>query len=242
MQEQKIKSTSYLAIQNTYDEIEVALYCKDQLLAKKNVHKNEASKTLLICIDELLNSHNLKINDLSFIGVNKGPGPFTTLRVVIATVNALNFAIQIPLIGIDGLDAFIREYQDTNWPITVVMLNAFNNDVYYAIQNSKQMDKGWKNITELLAQLKTQFLNQNIRFLGNGTKLFEPQIKEIFGDLAYIPDPSSPTATSGKTVNPNTCSIEEIAKIAFLNWQNKKEIQEQIMPLYLKDAIKLNKA
>jgi tRNA threonylcarbamoyladenosine biosynthesis protein TsaB len=228
MQEQKIKPTNYLAIQNTYEEIEVALYCKDQLLGQTHIHKNEASKTLLICIDELLNSHNLKIKDLDFIGVNKGPGPFTTLRVVVATVNALNFAIQTPLIGIDGLDALIQEYNDTRWPITVVMLNAFNNDVYYAIQNGDQINTGWKNINVLLEELKSNFLNQKIRFLGNGIKLFASQINETFGDLGYIPEE-----------NPNTCSIEQVAQIAYKKW-GKQEIQKQVMPLYLKDAIKKN--
>ncbi|MDR3646932.1 MAG: tRNA (adenosine(37)-N6)-threonylcarbamoyltransferase complex dimerization subunit type 1 TsaB [Candidatus Babeliales bacterium] len=223
MQEQKINHIQYIAIQNTYEEIEVGLYNNDQLLGKINIHKNEASKTLLIHIEILLTLHSLKINNLSFIGVNKGPGPFTTLRTVIASVNALNFATHIPLIGVDGLYAFISEYQDTNWPVTVVMLNAFNNDVYYAIKHDDQIETGAKNINVLLQELKS---NQKIRFMGNGTKLFETQIKETFGDLAYIPEP-----------NPNTCSIDSVAKLAYQKWL-KKEIQEQILPLYLKDAIK----
>lgn len=227
MQEQKI---NYITLQNNYEEIEIALYFNEQLLNKKTIHKNEASKTLLITIDSLLNSYNLIINDLNFIGVNKGPGPFTTLRVVIATVNALNFAIKIPLIGIDGLDAFISEYEDSSWPVTIVLLNAFNNDVYYVIKNSNQKLTGWKNINELLEDLKNQISNQKIKFLGNGANLFETQIKEIFADNVYIPQP-----------NPQTCSIEEIAKIALTKYLNKEDLQDQIIPLYLKDAVKINK-
>lgn len=215
-------------MQNTYENIEIALFNNVLLLEKEVIDKINASKNLVPKIDMLLKNNNISPQDLAFIGVNKGPGPFTTLRVVITTANALNFALAIPLIGIDGLDAIITEYEDIKWPVTVALLNAYNNDVYYAIESNKQIQKGWKNIQELIDQLKSQFINTKIRFIGNGANLFSSLIKENFDTFAYIQEPT-----------PQTCSIEQIAKMSLINWQNKQNITEQVLPLYLKDAVKI---
>src|SRR3989344_8568089 len=51
------------------------------------------SELLLIEIDKLLKKHNLKLNELDKIKAHSGPGRFTSLRVGIATVNGLNFAL-----------------------------------------------------------------------------------------------------------------------------------------------------
>jgi len=229
MQEQKINTEFFLAIQNTYEEIEVALFNQNQFINKISIHKNEASKNLLKEIENLLNTNHIKTNDLSFIAVNKGPGPFTTLRVVITTANAINFARATPLIEVNGLEAFQEEMGDAKFPVTVILLNAFNNDVYYAISSNELNKIGYKNIKLLLEELKEQFNNQQIRFLGNGTTLFANEIKTIFNNNAFIPENIQ-----------QTCSIEQIAKTGYKKWKNK-EILEQIVPLYLKDAISLKK-
>ncbi len=58
------------------------------------------SEKLLIKIDQFLTKNNLKIESLKAIVVYKGPESYTGLRIIIATLNALSFAIKIPLIGI----------------------------------------------------------------------------------------------------------------------------------------------
>ena len=227
MQKQKI-NLLYLVMQNTYEDIETAIFNDITLLEKESIDKISASKTLVPKIDLLLKKHHFSLEDLTFLGVNKGPGPFTTLRVVITTANALNFAADIPLVGIDGLDAIAQEYKDIVWPITVILLNAYNNDVYYAIQYNDNIEKGWKNIEELLKQLKLQFPDDKVRFIGNAANLFSSLIKEVFGNFEYIQEPT-----------PQTSSIEQIAKMALENWKNKQGIVEQILPVYLKDAVKI---
>ena len=99
---------SFAALQNTYQEIQVALWCDSLFVGSLSVPKNHASAELIPTLAFLLNQHNLRLEQLSFIAVNKGPGPFTTLRVVIASANGLSFASDIPLVGVDGLKAFLH--------------------------------------------------------------------------------------------------------------------------------------
>lgn len=176
----------------------------------------------------MLLKHQLNLTDISFIAVNAGPGPFTTLRVVIASVNGLSFASKIPLIGIDALDAFLIEQHDAKYPNTVVLLNAFNNDVYFGIQpaNSTEFQKGYDNITRILEKIKSSMPDQPIRFLGNGAELHAQEIRATFGDNALIPDPL-----------PQTCSVEQIGLMGLEKWKNQEGLVEQLFPLYLKQSM-----
>ena len=128
--------TRFLAIQNTYEMIEMALFNEDSIVESITIDKKEATKTIVTVLNALLERNNCPLNSLDFFAVNQGPGPFTTLRVVIATMNGLAFATNIPLVGVDGLDVLCAEEQDASFPITVALLNAFNSDVYYALQVS----------------------------------------------------------------------------------------------------------
>jgi len=181
---------NYLVIQTTYQQLQIGVFQDKKLLHGCSDDKIAASKKIILHIDSLLKKSGLSLNDLSFLAINQGPAPFTSLRVVISTINGLSFATGLPLVGVDGLAAFMQEYHDSNWPSTVALLNAFNNDVYFAIQSKDaSLQTGCKNIKLFLQELKEIMPNQKIRFIGNGTELFKEQIKDFFGTKAYIPDP-----------------------------------------------------
>lgn len=213
----------FLSIQSTYHSVELALFNNDSVVTRSSIPKIKASSNLIPELSSSLEKNGISFDELDFIAVNQGPGPFTTLRVVIATANGLQFASNKPLIGIDALDAFLQEYHDPTYPITVVLLNAFNKDVYFGIQQGTKIDKGYKNNLVLLAELKEQFPNQMIRFLGNGTSLYEDAIRDVFHDQAIIPAPL-----------PQTCSIEQIGLMGLHNWEKRERISNQLLPLYLK--------
>lgn len=212
----------FISIQSTYDAVELALFNDSTFIDSRSISKLHASKLLILTLEELLATHQQTISNIQFIATNQGPGPFTTLRVVIASVNGLSFATQIPLIGIDGLDAFVQEYQNPSYPKTVILLNAFNFDVYFAIQN-KVLIKGYKNIDLLLSELQKQFPQDTLRFLGNATELYRHKIQDQFGPLAFIPD-----------LLPLTCSVKQIGLMGLQYWQQQEGLSQQLLPLYLK--------
>lgn len=218
----------YLGIQNTYNSVEIALFQDSNLLECVCEDKTRASKNFFLMLQALLKKHHIKLQEISFIAVNQGPGPFTTLRVVIASVNGLSFATEIPLIGIDALDAFLLEQNNKKFPYTIALLNAFSNDIYFGIQRleSPHFEKGYENIDVFLEHLRHSIAEQDVvRFIGNGTQLYEQKIKNVFGEQAFIPDPL-----------PQTCSVQQIAKMGLEKWQKKEGLSEELMPLYLKQT------
>ncbi len=226
MQKQKI-NFHYLIIQSNYTGIEIALCDKEQILKKIFIDKKYSSKNLIPDIENILKNTELEIDQISFIGVNQGPGPFTTLRVAITTANALNFALKIPLVSINGLEIFLQENKSKKHNITVAILNAFNNDVYFGILlNIEHLEIGCKNIDLFLKELQTSFGNQKIEFIGSGINFFESNIKDILKDNFYISEPL-----------PLGPSLEALAKASYSKWLSKQDITQQVIPLYLKDAI-----
>ncbi len=192
------------------------------MLAQCSIDKKEASKLLIIKLANLLDQQQIKITDLPFIAVNQGPAPFTTLRVVIASMNGLSFASNIPLIGVDAFDAMQAEWHDIAYPTTIILFNAFAQEVYFAIeQKQKPIAKGYQPIDSLLEQCAQ--LSGTIRFIGNGTHLYHEKIRSRLGDRAYIPEPV-----------PGYCSIEKIALLGYQQWQEGNRGSDQLLPLYLK--------
>ena len=214
----------FLAVQSTYDSLQLALCNNNQLLDRTTIPKFEASTQFIIKLHELLSHNNLALTDLPFIAVNQGPGPFTTLRVVISSVNGLSFATRIPLIGIDALDACMREWSDQKYRHSIVLLNAFSNDVYYAINTPNHpLQKGYKNIASCIEDLQQSFPNTLLRFLGNGALLHRDLIKESFGEQALISDTAE------------YCDIHQIGLMGYELWHKKTTGAQRLLPLYLKN-------
>ncbi len=221
MQKQELTTQSFLAIQATYDGIELALCDNGHVRGVVSLHKFDASRLLIITIDQLLTDHSLKTSDLAFIAVNQGPGPFTTLRTVLATVNGIAFAAGVPLIGIDGLAAFLHEVAVDG--VTVVVLNAFNKDVYYGIRSQdRTLEYGCSHGAILIAQLAAQFPGQDVTVAGNGVDLWRSELEQQFGNHLNILE------------SVVTVSISQIAKLAYAQWQTGTQGMPQLMPLYLK--------
>jgi len=212
-----------LIISNDYTHTHFGLFTDSSCLARIGEKNKKTSKYLMFHIDALCAQHNVTLSDINYIGVNQGPGPFTTLRSILSSVNGIAFATNTPLIGIDGISALIAEHTDAAWPYTIALYNAFNKDAYYAIQApERELKIGYKKIDLLLHELKDQYRDVPLRFIGSGVETFYEQITDILGEQAHIPKelPLAP-------------SLEQCAKIAQQKYE-RQETAHKLLPLYLK--------
>lgn len=220
---------SYIIIHHTSETFEVALFINNKIHEHHHEDKRLASKRLIPLIDAMLTKNNLSLAQLSFIGINQGPGLFSTLRSIIATANALHFAANIPLVGIDALNATGLEFYDPAHEYNVTLLNACNNEVYYTIMHHKKtIAQGYDTIEHFLQTLTSslarasQNTQQTIQFIGNGTDMYQETIKKTPGIHAVIPE----------TI-PLLCSIHMIAKLAQEKY-DAGEYSSYLFPLHLK--------
>ncbi|MFH1461920.1 MAG: tRNA (adenosine(37)-N6)-threonylcarbamoyltransferase complex dimerization subunit type 1 TsaB [bacterium] len=224
-----MKQPIFISLEGSYSNLEISLYQGFDIIEKFEEDNLRASSLLIPKIKNLLQDNSLDLKDLDFIAVNQGPGAFTSLRVVITIVNALAFANKIPLIGIDGLDALYFKTQDkTDSTNIVVILNAYNNDVYYAFNKDGNLEKGYKNIDLLLLELKDLYQNQDVVFVGNAYKLH----KEIISQ-----------ELNSSFLNMEVPSADQIATMALERWvKNNKDVSYKLTPLYLKSQIFVTKS
>lgn len=200
----------------------MALFIDNVLIDQVQEDKRHTSKLFVRLLDQLLKRNNINLADVDFCAVNCGPGPFSTLRSIIASVNGLHAAINVPLIGIDGLEATFLEFYDQQYEHTVVLLNAFNHEVYYLFAHKGQIvAKGYQKIDVLLDETQQQ-TKGFIHLFGNGATLYHDLIRQTLGQNAII-----------TFDNPAMCSLEMIGALGIEKWRQNR-IDTYLMPLHLK--------
>lgn len=58
------------------------------------------SKGVLVCLEKLLSSLKLGLNDIKYLGVVVGVGRFTASRLGVTAVNTLAFSLKIPVVAL----------------------------------------------------------------------------------------------------------------------------------------------
>ncbi len=137
--------------ENTYIlQIETATPVCSVALAKngKTIAAVEAdgpnlhASNLTLFIEEVLQKAAITRSDLCAVAVSKGPGSYTGLRIGVSTAKGLCYALDIPLIAVNTLEAmvcgFISQGHDMEeGRILVPMIDARRMEVYMAKYNTE---------------------------------------------------------------------------------------------------------
>jgi len=217
----------FLTVHARYHDVQWGLFDGNNRIVSTADESKKVSKYFIETLDRMLKKSGYALSDLSFIAVHQGPAPFTTLRVCLSTVNGISFASGLPLVGVNGLEALLDEQiKPGENHATVALLNAFSQDIYYALYDPKTETRslGYAHGEKFLETLKERYhqdKGEQLIFLGNACPLYEKSIESLFGHQAHV-----------KTVD--MASLERIAQCALVKWENK-ELDRQIMPIYLKE-------
>ncbi len=109
-----------VAIANEDNIIEVA-YNNEQLQHAKWLH---------VTIEKLLLNNNLKPKDINVVAVTNGPGSYTGIRIGLAAAKGFCFALNIPLILINNLEAIARGNKKLGKKYYFPMIDARRNEVF----------------------------------------------------------------------------------------------------------------
>ena len=149
-----------------------------------NFSEKEHSETLMPMIDELFKTTNLSLDNIGLIACSVGPGSFTGIRIGIATVKAFADAKNIPVVGVNSLEAMaylgVAQKGDGEY---VSILDARNDNVYFAIY---KMKKGQFSIYK------------------------NPEAMQISEAITYIDNLKLPIYFLGDIVNADLARIEQL--------------------------------
>jgi tRNA threonylcarbamoyladenosine biosynthesis protein TsaB len=182
----------YLTIDTTTKVSAVALAEDGHLIAEGFLHTSKThSERIIPMLEQLFTAAAWTLQDLDLIGVVRGPGSFTGIRIGLATAQGLAQVLELPLLGIVSLDALAWAGWGRKEDI-VPILDARKNEWYTARYHwTKDKEKAEcltspqaLSTTEWLNQLKE--LNRQICFVGDAVWKAQPQIEEFLGERAVI--------------------------------------------------------
>lgn len=210
----------FLVLHAGYSSFYVGLFSGNKQIAISIQDKRFASRDMVPTIALILEKNNVHVSDLACIGVNCGPGPFTSLRVAIATANGIGFGAGMPLVSLNSLELLLQENSHTT--PTLVVYNAYNNDLYYGVQISGRLEMGYAKKEDLVINLIPQFSELGmLRIIGQGVSLIADLVREKYGESIQI------------DASKDEPSIDMCAKNTLLKFK-AGQICSQLTPIYLK--------
>ena len=150
------------------------VHCLD--LLEDNSDGYSHGERLHIYINEILTRNNITANDLDGIAVSEGPGSYTGLRIGVATVKGLCYALNIPMMAVSTLESLSK--QNTSSNISIAMLDARRMEVYAAIFDGvEQLESPTAVILD--QESFSRFRESGtVTFIGTGITKFQDLIQE----------------------------------------------------------------
>ena len=183
------------------------------------------SESLMPNIKNVFEDTKLTINDIDLIVCDIGPGSFTGIRIGIATAKAFSDSLNIPTIGINSLECLALNIKKSG--IICSIIDCKNNNCYFALykfENDKYVvlnSPEATSIDNLIELLKTNYSNESIYFVGDGSIIYEDQLKNILKNCEF------------DTTISNDVDIYNLGIAGLERYLNLKK-GENILPLYLK--------
>ena len=176
-----------LLLETATSSCSVALSENGKIIAFKEANeRNIHASHITLFIEELMIKTGKKYSDLKAVAVSKGPGSYTGLRIGVSTAKGLCYALDIPLLGIDTLEAMAtglmaqNDIQDSD--LLIPMIDARRMEVYTGIfrKDLKVIEPVSAKIVD--ASSFDQFESKKLVLFGDGADKF----KELFSDQSNI--------------------------------------------------------
>lgn len=168
-----------LAIDTACNLARVALTEDGQLCKEITVDdKRRHSVKLLPAIETLLASCDVTPQDLDLIAVTKGPGSFTGLRIGVVTAKTMAYALHIPLVGVNTLDAIAASFARED-AVVCPLIDARNTRAYGSFyQRGERMGARFvRPLQDSLEAFLNEFPTETLLACGDGT--LNPALVEI---------------------------------------------------------------
>lgn len=212
-----------LCIDTALEKCSIALCwngdCID-VLTNEDTYK--ASEVLHLLIEKLLAKNNLTLKDIKAIAVNGGPGSYTGLRIGATTAKGLCYALNIPLINVNGLRLMteeILERYNITFDYYIPMIDARRMEVFTCVFDQNMKPVMLPQPLILTTDLFNEYNDGSVIFYGNGAN----KAKEILNkkERTFVSDIES--------------SAKYFKNLVWKKWLNKDfENSNTYAPNYLK--------
>nr|WP_315149594.1 tRNA (adenosine(37)-N6)-threonylcarbamoyltransferase complex dimerization subunit type 1 TsaB [uncultured Flavobacterium sp.] len=123
------------------------------------------AERLHVFIEEIISEAGIQLKDLDAVAVSQGPGSYTGLRIGVSAAKGLCYALNIPLIAVDTLQALASKAKVADGLI-VPMIDARRMEVYSAVF-SAGLDKKREIMAEIIDENSFEDFTDKLYFVGD---------------------------------------------------------------------------
>ena len=156
-----------LNIETATKNCSVALAKEGKTIICKEIAEEGYShaERLHVFIEEIIKEAGITLNDLFAIAVSQGPGSYTGLRIGVSAAKGLCYALDIPLIAVDTLQALAAQVTISSGLI-IPMIDARRMEVYSAIF-SPTLEKKREVLAQIIDENSFKDLQETVYFVGD---------------------------------------------------------------------------
>jgi tRNA threonylcarbamoyl adenosine modification protein YeaZ len=176
---------------DTSTVVNVGLAQDERVLATATVADRMAhAEELMPLVAECLDVAGVRAADLDRLVVGVGPGPFTGLRVGVATAQVLSYVLGVELRGVCSLDVLAAQFIEASREEFVVATDARRREVYWAHYDAAGVRLGEPSVSRPgdVPRLPT---------IGPAAELYSDQLHAVPGPRSMDP---GMLATRGATL------------------------------------------
>ncbi|MDX2133514.1 MAG: tRNA (adenosine(37)-N6)-threonylcarbamoyltransferase complex dimerization subunit type 1 TsaB [Saprospiraceae bacterium] len=185
-----------LLIETATEVCSVAIASEGKVIAQaENLTANRHTTVLADQIQQCCRAAKLALNQMDAVAISRGPGSYTSLRVGAATAKGICYALAIPLIAVDTLQALAIAAADGIPPGCGVlpMLDARRAEVWGGLydQNGRELIPAQPIVFEnnlydsFVAKVTSFFNSERIVLAGNGA--FKTKLVSFFERATISP-------------------------------------------------------
>lgn len=174
-----------LAMDTTGEPVSCALADSRELLGELYLHvPQKHSVTLMPAVNDILQLANVEVGDLEALGVVRGPGSFTGVRIGVATACGLAFGLGIPVWSVSTLDALIAGTHDE--AAVCALLDARRGETYAKAMKADEVlvPECAAPLAEVLERLAAV---PDILFTGDGALRYRGEIEAAVPGARFMP-------------------------------------------------------
>lgn len=174
------------------------------IIEKHNNDEKTHSQKLMPLIDMTFKEANLCLDDIDLLACCQGPGSFTGIRIGISTVKAFADVKNIPIIGVTSLESLAYNIKENALIATII--DAKNNNVYFALYNYNSNTKTYSSICEPrtdnidniieiinsnMGNVKQNYSNNKLILVGDGAIVNKKLLKNKISNCNFASDSSN---------------------------------------------------
>jgi tRNA threonylcarbamoyladenosine biosynthesis protein TsaB len=126
------------------------------------------AERLHVFIEAIIEEAGIALQDLSAIAVSQGPGSYTGLRIGVSAAKGLCYALDVPLIAVDTLQALAAQVTISSGLI-IPMIDARRMEVYSAIF-SPSLEKKREVLAQIIDENSFEDRQETLYFIGDCTE------------------------------------------------------------------------